>query len=200
MTQMRFLKKRKNHIKAFNKKQSMTELRKDRRVRRIVVKRTFTKVFTHPIIPKSAVKRHRKIYIAPIGTYVITIKNDTHYKCLKADITREQGYVDELYAIHIMGPFKICWGNQDHIVSKLRYKYDWYWYIIKCLDLLEQGEQELHTEYDDDGGDDSEVRELYASMLSLQLDYLKQVGPKKLLPLVQKKWDYYSNKWNWNEY
>jgi len=198
MAQMEFLKKRTIYENVFTKEQAMKELKKDRRVKSIRLTKNCMIIDTKPILPTWNEKQDKELYLYPIGTYTITIRFGDEYQRyymykLFARIRRKEGAISNgnersFHAPHIMSDWDICWGNGTNQMNKIRDNGDWYWYAMRCLDLLETGRPE------------DSVETLKYFMLRLQMSYLRQNKHprlyKKVRAVFKKWWDYYG--WNYS--
>lgn len=192
---MKLLRKRADYELLHTKEQAVKELKKDFRVKKIRVTKNRMYIYTKPIIPRN--KEFAYIYLAPIGTYLITIRfgRDSHPYRLYARVTRQQGAISndgykEFHAPHIMEPWAICWGDNNTEVLDVRDNGDWFWYAKRILSLLDDGGPE--------GDSPRQSKQLIYFMLRLQMSYLRWTKRPRLYKKVKAEFDRYAKEYDWS--
>jgi len=138
----------------YDKQQSIKILSEDARVKYIIDKPYVLIVKTIPIkiVPDDG--RHKRMFICPIGKYIITIEKckthtgkEAHFTDIYID--REGGPIwpdvpnssgNGYRTQHITG--SICWGTANEDYQTLRRNADWFWMAKLCLDLICDGKLE----------------------------------------------------------
>ncbi len=172
---MEFKKNKYDYYREYNKSQAAEELAKDFRIQSVALTKNKMVVITKPIIPTNA--EFPKLILCPIGRYKIEIKN----RMFKVDIKRIGGEINDGWdSAHINHNsdgtlHMLCWGNAKYEIENIKENLDWYWLVIKSLDLI--------NNFKDDQEDDEQI---------LALTYLAQVkfNPKIKTKLNKKVLDY----------
>jgi len=181
-------KKEEEYVRLYDKKTAIKMLKKDRRVKKIIIKRNKDLiVYTKPISPITSNNNNEKeIFLAPIGTYKIIIYG--HSIRLAYDIFRVNGGVGHgkrYIHLHITISGECsssCFGTASDEVSTIRSNEDWYWLVIRCLDLLEDGDRE-------EGSEDI----FYYVMIKLQIEYLNRSKGYGYVKKIRKLWEIFED-------
>jgi len=142
---MKFIRKDNALTPVYSKAEAITELKNDRRVKRINSIFNRLTIYTNPIIPQRYPSCLKPI-IGSIGEYKIIIvanKGNDLNICMSrlpggAIINPVRRY--RMHHPHIVRPREfggICWGNISSKVWDVRMRCDWYWLSLYALDLLE---------------------------------------------------------------
>lgn len=172
---MEFLKKRAEYVSVLPIKKAATELRKDRRIKKVVCVGENLTIYTKPIIP---INDEDDILPYPIGEYVIDISYDGGD--FYPDIKRLGRELEIRKSLHIFRSGSVCWGNAEDEIETISENEDWLWFVKRLLDVMEDG-------FDEEIG---ELRPIYR----LQIEYAKRNGPKKIIPRLEESYSDWETK------
>lgn len=175
---MRFLTKRYDYRVEYSKAQARTMLLGDRRVDKVVCKRKKMIIKTVPIKPTDV--GFKDMILVPFGTF--TIKLTEFSTTLHIDIIYD-GKITYAPNPHLNFTGGLCWGNAEEEVEIIRSYKDWFWLAKRCLDLIDDFEDEDWCDLD-----------LVALFIKLQLYYAKAKrlkGRERLSRKLEKKWQEY---------
>lgn len=167
---MKLLRKRAKYASVLPKEKAATELRKDRRIKKVVSTKDGLTIYTKPIIPICDCDITLDY---PIGEYIIDVLWDSYFE---TEIQRiGEALSDYKKSIHVFRSGNICWGNAEYQIETIIENKDWFWFVKRVLDVLEDGE-------DEDIGE-------FQVTFTLQIDYARQKGQKKIISLLQESYD-----------
>ncbi len=177
---MLFARKTHDYTVMYKKREAVKMLLADERVKSVNSFPSKMIVITNPIFLKS--ERFNKWILGPIGTYTITIKCNVKHNNLKINIKRNEGtlifknnivemLVEKFLHFHVRTNWtdnNICWGTANEEVNIIRKNKDWFWFVKRVLDLLQDGDPEY------DNGYEREFDNFFICLIGLQASYAKK--------------------------
>lgn len=181
---MDFPRRSSGYFVPYTKKEAIKELLSDGRINKITSTKKGMQIITNDINPHCNGK-FKKIYLAPIGQYIISIIN---YNGFKITIKNSLGDIKVLegtgwdgtkfHHFHISSAFTrgICWGSVTNDIGSIKYQKDYYYGVKYCLDLIQDGN------YDSDLGGDL----CYMIMIIFQMRWCKLHNKPRLYDKLNK--------------
>lgn len=185
---MRF-KKSQEYKKTYTFSQAIAELKKHPEIRSVTKNSRWLIAKTKPITPKNCFKP--ELNKSPIGEFLIKIHLKDNSCILierntKKDKAKEKlkEHLTNILHPHISPDYIPCWGNIQEEVDTIAYHNDYYWLVIKSLDLLHDYEDKNWS-----------LESLTKTLATAQILY-RPTQIKRIKKFYKEKFDYKKKKYS----